>query len=885
MTLSRLPGFISTLLLACLFLVACGGGNSETQTSSTDASLSNLSISQGALSPAFQTATLSYTADVSATVTAVSLVATSTNNAAIIKIDGVVTPSGTASQLLSLSPGANGFNIEVTAEDGVTVQTYTVTVTRAATTSSDASLSAITLSAGALSPAFQSATLNYTATVDASTDQVNATPTTSDANATVTINGSNVASGSASQPIQLQTGDNIITIEVTAEDGVSKENYTVIVTRLPVATGSDSSLSNLAFSTGQLLPAFSPATTTYQLTVTTAATDIIVTPTATDPAASILINGAPVNSGEASQPIALSAGLNILDIDVQSGNGSNLTTYTVEVIRQSTLSNDASLSGLFLSTGSLAPQFDTATANYSATVDQLAEYVLITAIPADSNASITANGASANANGGMVVALAEGANNINVEVTAEDGVSKQIYTLAITRSNIVEFRQRGYLKADNLAANDTLGNSMAISGDTLIVGAEFKKNGNVSFAGAAYIFIRDAVTGIWSQQAYLKANNPDERDNFGRSVAIDGDTAVVGAWGEDSGIPGDETDNSLTSAGAAYVFTRDAAGNWSQQAYLKPAVPAGTGSGGEQFGRSVAIDGDTIVVGADYYPSSDPGNPRVGRAIVFTRSNGVWTQQDILSPADRTNVLSFGNSVAVSGDTAVVGAPPAGSSVPGSGSVYVYTRSGSSWTQQAIVKASVAGEGDWFGYHVALSPTPSQPGDYTLAVSTPYEDSSASGGETDNSAEKAGAAYVFTGSGGSWTQQAFLKASNAEAGDLFGNSIDISGDIIIVGAPYEGSSTTGGETDNSEPEAGAAYVFTRNNGVWMQTRILKASNAEGESFFTYNGSQLKSPGDFFGTSVAVDGDIFAAGAPREKSINGDPANNNVDLVGAAYVFQ
>jgi hypothetical protein len=159
--------------------------------------------------------------------------------------------------------------------------------------------------------------------------------------------------------------------------------------------------------------------------------------------------------------------------------------------------------------------------------------------------------------------------------------------------------------------------------------------------------------------------------------------------------------------------------------------------------------------------------------------------------------------------------------------VYVFTRLDSNWSQQAFLKASNAEEGDEFGHRVALD------GD-TLVVGARYEDSSADGGETDNSASNAGAVYVFTRLGSEWSQQTLLKASNAEGGDKFGYSVALDGDTVVVSAFNEDSSADGGEMDNSAELSGAVYVFTRVDSIWSQQAYLKASNAEEYDYFGFS---------------------------------------------------
>ena len=333
-------------------------------------------------------------------------------------------------------------------------------------------------------------------------------------------------------------------------------------------------------------------------------------------------------------------------------------------------------------------------------------------------------------------------------------------------------------------------------------------------ASAQYPITIDPI----AQQAYLKASNTGggdisrPGDSFGHSVTVSGDTAVIGAPGEASnatGVNGNQADNSAPGSGAAYVFTRSGS-IWTQQAYLKAG---NTGAYG--FGTSVALAGDTLVIGA---PSAFSNGPYSGAAYVFTRSAGIWTQQAYLKASNSDLLDYFGISVAVSGDTVVIGAFGEASSASG-----------------------------------------------------------VNGDQADNSAYQSGAAYVFSRSGSTWTQQAYLKASNTEAGDYFGVSVAVSGDTALIGAFGESSNATGvggNQADNSAIYSGAAYIFSRSAGAWTQQAYLKASNT--------------GPDDYFGWSVSLSGDRAVIGAYSESSnaagVGGNQADNSASFSGAAYVF-
>ncbi|MFZ4764994.1 MAG: choice-of-anchor D domain-containing protein, partial [Roseimicrobium sp.] len=440
--------------------------------------------------------------------------------------------------------------------------------------------------------------------------------------------------------------------------------------------------------------------------------------------------------------------------------------------------------------------------------------------------------------------------------------------------------QQAYFKASNAGAGDEFGTVVAVSGDTMVVGAPAEdSNGtqadnSVASSGAAYVFVRQG--GIWTQQAYLKAHNAAANDRFGYSVAISGDTIVVGANGEDG---------SASGSGAAYVFVRTGS-SWAQQAYLKASNP-GSGDG---FGASVAIAGQTIVVGAALEDSNgtseaDDSSSNAGAAYVFVRSGSLWTQQGYLKASNAGEGDQFGASVAIDGESLVIGAPQEDSSATGvsgdqnsasaanSGAAYVFTRASSSWTQQSYLKASNTGNGDQFGFAVAIF------GD-TIAVSANAEDSAAtgiSGNESSNSASNSGAVYVFTRVSNAWGQEAYVKASNTGLDDAFGQALSLSGDVLVVGAFGEDSNATGvdaAQNNNLAPASGAAYAFERVSSVWSQEGYLKAGNTEAS--------------DQFGRAVAVSGRTAVVGANFEGSaatgVNGDASNNSANTAGAAYAF-
>ena len=471
----------------------------------------------------------------------------------------------------------------------------------------------------------------------------------------------------------------------------------------------------------------------------------------------------------------------------------------------------------------------------------------------------------------------------------------------------------GHIKASNSGGSDRFGEFVGLSADgrTLAVGAggesslatgiDGDQSDPAEFgwgAGAVYVF-RDGNSG-WQQEAYIKASNTEFRDFFGWSGALsaDGNTLAVGAYGEDSnatGIDGDQADNSAEYAGAVYVFRFDGA-NWYQQAYLK----ASNTNAEDQFGFQIALseDGDTIAVAAHGEDSAatgvdgdqaDNSAPGSGAVYVFRFDGSAWHQQAYIKASNSEAEDSFGkialgadgNTLAVgSSDSSAatgIGGDQADNSADKSGAVYLFRFNGSEWQQQAYIKASNTETDDGFGDSVALSSDGN-----TLAVGAWKEDSGATGingNEADNSADGAGAIYIFRFDGTAWNQQAYVKASNTDPGDNFARvALAADGNTLAATALWETGSATGvnGDPfDNSAPLAGAVYMFSFDGTAWNQISYVKATNTEER--------------DHFGAAaLSGDGSTLAVGAYQEDSnatgINGDQSDNSARESGAVYVY-
>ncbi len=397
---------------------------------SSDATLGNFTISAGTLKPAFSTGITSYTAAVANTTTSITVTPTAGTSTSAIKVNGVVVSSGVSSGAIPLNIGPNTINMVVTAQDGVTTKTYTLTVTRAGST--NANLASMNPSVTPLSPAFAPGTTSYTLSVPNATSTMTVKPITSDANATIKVNGTALASGTTSAAIPLAEGTaTSINVVVTAQDGSTTKTYTITVTRAPSA---DASLSNITLSNGTLSPVFATATTGYSVTVPNTTPSITLTPTVTDANATIQVNGTTVSSGNPSHAIALTVGVNNISVVVTAQNSSTKKTYTIAVTRIG--ASNANLTAISPSVTPLSPAFSSATTSYTLNAPGTVPSMTVKPVTGDPNATITVNGTAVTS--GTVsqpIALAGGTTTaINIVVTAQDGATTKTYTITVTRA-------------------------------------------------------------------------------------------------------------------------------------------------------------------------------------------------------------------------------------------------------------------------------------------------------------------------------------------------------------------------------------------------------------------------------------------------------------------
>ena len=383
------------------------------------------------------------------------------------------------------------------------------------------------------------------------------------------------------------------------------------------------------------------------------------------------------------------------------------------------------------------------------------------------------------------------------------------------------------LTANDGAGGDEFGNFVAMDGDTLVVGA-YGDDDNGMDSGAAYVYIRQLVT--WSQVAKLTASDGADGDWFGYSVAVEGDTVVVSAFQDDN------------SRGAAYLFTKPTTGGWTD-ATETARLTASDRTIGDAFGR-VAVEGDTVVVGA---VGDDDNGSWSGSAYVFTKPPTGWTSTSTAAKLTASDGVAndwFGISEAVGGDTVVVGTYDYTDYGPDSGTVYLFTKPGNGWataTETAKLTAFDGDAGDNFGFRVAVN------GDTVVAGAR----------RDDDNGLNSGTVYLFTEPGNGWataTETAKLTASDGDAGDDFGVSVAVDEDTVVVGARWD---------DDNGSKSGSAYVFTKpTSGGWAtatETAKLIASDGAAD--------------DGFGTSVAVDGDTVVVSAPLDD-YNGEDSGSS-----------
>jgi len=380
--------------------------------------------------------------------------------------------------------------------------------------------------------------------------------------------------------------------------------------------------------------------------------------------------------------------------------------------------------------------------------------------------------------------------------------------------------------AVDAAGWESFGRAVAVS-DTAkyaLVGAPRANAGEgaaLEDAGAVYPYVRKGE--VWEDDVPFRigALPPVGVDNFGFSVSMSGNTAIVGCPGRDDGAE---------DSGAAYILIRTGDG-WRHQAKLL----AGDAKKGDRFGTSVSISGNTAIVAA---PVSDDAGTSSGSAYIFERDGITWTQQAKLTANDDAERDEFGTSVSISGSLAIVGAPFHGhTGVRDAGAAYIFEKDGETWTQRAELRVEAPARRDKFGISVAI-------GGFSALVGAPFR---------DDAGKDSGAVYIFEKEGDAWPQKGKLIPNGVGETDQFGSSVSILENVAIAGAIKD---------DDTSKDAGAVYSFERINGAWVEKAKLAAREDVRPEEFPLR----------YGVAVGIGKEFAIVGA------------DNVNWAGAAYIY-
>lgn len=374
------------------------------------------------------------------------------------------------------------------------------------------------------------------------------------------------------------------------------------------------------------------------------------------------------------------------------------------------------------------------------------------------------------------------------------------------------------ITAPNGKPSDLFGFSVALSSDILVVGTPYEDSQALD-SGAAYVFVRN--NGQWTFEQKLVSPDFDAGLWFGYAVAIDGNKIIIGA---------PKADGNTLNTGVAYLFIRTN-GTW----VALPRIAPSSGNAGDMFGQAVDIAGNSILVGS---PRADAKGVDSGAAYVFTWNGTSYVEQKKLTPIDPKDGDHFGSAVAMSGETAIVGAPDADVFGADSGAAYAFFREGNLWSQQKKFFPANGKAGDGFGWSVDIDID-------TAIIGSPMD---------DTSAVNAGAAYVFQRTGIAWNSAGFLSPMGLAADDRFGSSVSISGNSIAVGALLD---------DTAGMNAGSAYIFSRQGSSFVQDLEISASDA--------------AIGDAFGFAVAISGKTTVVSAYLDDDLGTSS--------GAAYIYE
>jgi hypothetical protein len=515
------------------------------------------------------------------------------------------------------------------------------------------------------------------------------------------------------------------------------------------------------------------------------------------------------------------------------------------------------LRGLVASAGTFDPPFAPDVYAYHLKVPLLAVNVTFTPAVPD-GATLTVNDRPLEAAGTWKTPMLPlGTTTFSFRVSASSAANRE-YTVTVERSGA----ERNYIKADTAGLNDQFGFIADVSGDTLMTSAFYEDssatgiNGNQSndgatSAGAVYLYVPDGST--WKEQAYVKPNDTAAGDFFGARAELEGDTLVVAALHVDI-----FNVDSSTRPGAVYTFTRSA-DKWTQVQRMAGSH-AQTADG---FGSGLALDGDTLAVGA-YGAATSVA--RSGLIYIYERSGGQWVERQILQSSMPFSNSGYAAVIALDDDLMVVGAADDGQPLPKIGSAEVFVRRNGMWKFLQRLQPSTLDENANFGFAAAVRGN-------RIAIGAPRTHPLFSTAETPP-----GEVYVFEVEGDVVKQAALLRAANPRPRDSFGGAVALSDTILAVGALGDSSGARGIGGDSSRTdvrESGAVYLFAPTPEGWVSSAYVKPHNPD--------------EGAAFGWAIAMEGDTLAVTAKLEnagaRGIDPDATVGSVTGSGALYVFR
>jgi hypothetical protein len=524
----------------------------------------------------------------------------------------------------------------------------------------------------------------------------------------------------------------------------------------------------------------------------------------------------------------------------------------------------AQLTDLLVEGGALSPLFSPDNHAYRVSLPLTQQQLRITALAANGVTVDIDNVAQEASTAWQSPPLPLGEHKITINLRTSKDV-KSSYELIVTRSGA----QEAYLKAEAAESQAEFGMNVAVWGDTVVVGSIYEDGSrenpldkSTSNSGGAYVFERDA-NGNWSQQAHLKGDPTRAGDYFGFALAIHEDTLAVSAPG------GTLLLSSTPHAGSVHIYKREA-GVWTFVQRLSPGIDQG-----DLFGQALALDGDKLVVGA---PTDSTTQSFSGRVYVYPREGDGFGEPATFKANEPVESGLFGMALAVEGDTMVVGAPQFNyvRSWIGAGRAFVFQRNNGQWTQaQELVAPASLEDGATFGWCVDLAGN-------AVAVGAPRARGADEG-------QGPGEAFIYERAAPSgtspasttattWTLKQSFRATVPRASDWFGWQMELTESLLLLSAPGDASSSLGLMGDpnlDSAPKSGAIYLYGRNNDQWVGTGFIKSSNSN-------------TP-DYFGWAIAMQGDTIVASATGEASdatgVQGNQASNALESAGAAYVFR